>query len=171
MYLKICARLIVCLKQASQYTQDIQTKQYRALEVIIGADYSFSADIWSVGCLTFELATGEYLFSPRRFRELGSQEDHLGLIWELLDGIPSYVARSGRKSDVYFDNAGNLRHIEPGRLKIWKLEDVLVDKYNWKRVDAIPFATFVQAMIEPDPELRITATAALENQWIHDNSY
>lgn len=139
--------------------------------MIIGADYSFPADMWSVGCLTFELATGEYLFSPRRFRELGSQEDHLGLIWELLDGIPSYVARGGRKSDLYFDNAGKLRHIEPGRLKIWKLEDVLVDKYNWRRVDAIPFATFVQAMIEPDPELRVTAAAALENQWLHDNSY
>lgn len=98
------------------------------------------------------------------------EEDHLGLIWELLDGIPSYIARKGRKSRLYFDNSGKLRHIGPEKLRIWKLEDVLVEKYKWKRVQAIPFAAFVQAMIEPDPELRATAATALEHSWLLEGS-
>jgi len=44
------------------FTEDIQTRQYRSPEVIIGAGYDTSADIWSVACMAFELATGEYLF-------------------------------------------------------------------------------------------------------------
>lgn len=47
------------------FTADIQTRQYRSLEAIIGADYDISADIWSVACIAFELATGDYLFDPQ----------------------------------------------------------------------------------------------------------
>ncbi|XP_053870915.1 SRSF protein kinase 3 isoform X2 [Malaclemys terrapin pileata] len=33
------------------FTEDIQTRQYRALEVLIGAGYSTPADIWSTACM------------------------------------------------------------------------------------------------------------------------
>lgn len=46
------------------FTEDIQTRQYRALEVLIGAEYGPPADIWSTACMAFELATGDYLFEP-----------------------------------------------------------------------------------------------------------
>ncbi|XP_015261057.1 PREDICTED: SRSF protein kinase 3, partial [Gekko japonicus] len=46
------------------FTEDIQTRQYRALEVLIGAVYNTPADIWSTACMAFELATGDYLFEP-----------------------------------------------------------------------------------------------------------
>ncbi|XP_013909947.1 PREDICTED: SRSF protein kinase 3, partial [Thamnophis sirtalis] len=42
------------------FTEDIQTRQYRALEVLIGAVYNTPADIWSTACMAFELATGDY---------------------------------------------------------------------------------------------------------------
>eukprot|EP00960_Hanusia_phi_P029190 747822-Hanusia_phi.AAC.3 len=48
------------------FTQDIQTIEYRCPEVILGAGFSTSADIWSAACIGFELLTGEYLaFSGR----------------------------------------------------------------------------------------------------------
>lgn len=37
--------------QYHHFTEDIQTRQYRALEVIIGAGYECAADIWSVACM------------------------------------------------------------------------------------------------------------------------
>lgn len=48
-----------------QFTEDIQTRQYRAPEVILGAGYSFPVDMWSFACIAFELATGEMLFAPK----------------------------------------------------------------------------------------------------------
>ena len=33
------------------YTEDIQTRQYRALEVLLGAGYHTPADIWSTACM------------------------------------------------------------------------------------------------------------------------
>lgn len=47
-----------------QFTTDIQTRQYRCPEVILGSKYSTSADLWSFACIFFELATGDVLFDP-----------------------------------------------------------------------------------------------------------
>lgn len=33
------------------FTEDIQTRQYRSIEVLIGAGYSTPADIWSTACM------------------------------------------------------------------------------------------------------------------------
>lgn len=47
-----------------QFTSDIQTRQYRCPEVVLGSKYSTSADMWSFACICFELATGDVLFDP-----------------------------------------------------------------------------------------------------------
>lgn len=41
-----------------QFTQDIQTRQYRSPEVLLGAKYSTPCDMWSLACVVFELVTG-----------------------------------------------------------------------------------------------------------------
>ncbi|XP_028138718.1 SRSF protein kinase 2-like isoform X1 [Diabrotica virgifera virgifera] len=150
------------------FSSEIQTRQYRALEVILGAGYSFPADIWSVGCMGFEMATGEMLFSPKGDREPSANLDHLCLIWETLGSIPQYITENGTHARQYFTN-GQLLGIDKKLLRIWKIEDVLVEKYKWKRVDAIPFAGFLESLIEPDPALRYTASMALHSEWITMN--
>jgi serine/threonine-protein kinase SRPK3 len=47
-----------------QFTNDIQTRQYRCPEVLLGSKYSTSADLWSFACICFELASGDVLFDP-----------------------------------------------------------------------------------------------------------
>ena len=47
------------------FTDDIQTRQYRSPEAIICFPYGPEADIWSLACIVFELATGDLLFKPK----------------------------------------------------------------------------------------------------------
>jgi hypothetical protein len=37
--------------QYHHFTEDIQTRQYRCLEVLLGARYGIAADIWSTACM------------------------------------------------------------------------------------------------------------------------
>ncbi|KAM8934401.1 SRSF protein kinase 3 isoform 3-T3 [Pelodytes ibericus] len=147
------------------FTEDIQTRQYRALEVLIGAEYGTPADIWSTACMAFELVTGDYLFEPHSGEDYTRDEDHIAHIIELLGDIPPHFALSGRYSREYFTRRGELRHIQ--NLKHWGLFEVLVEKYEWSLEEATQFSDFLMPMLEFLPEKRATAAQCLGHPWLN----
>uniref|UniRef100_A0A8C5R5X0 non-specific serine/threonine protein kinase n=1 Tax=Leptobrachium leishanense TaxID=445787 RepID=A0A8C5R5X0_9ANUR len=147
------------------FTEDIQTRQYRSIEVLIGAGYSTPADIWSTACMAFELATGDYLFEPHSGEDYSRDEDHIAHIIELLGNIPRHFALSGKYSREFFNRRGELRHIT--KLKPWSLFDVLVEKYGWPQEDAAQFTDFLTPMLEMVPEKRASAGECLRHPWIN----
>ncbi|CAH2002751.1 unnamed protein product [Acanthoscelides obtectus] len=146
------------------FTEDIQTRQYRSLEVLLGAGYNTSADIWSTACMAFELATGDYLFEPHSGEDYCRDEDHLAHIIELLGNIPRRIAQSGKNSKLFFNKKNELRHISG--LKPWGLEEVLREKYDWSKEDAEEFAAFLKPMLDFDPDRRATAADCLKYPWL-----
>ncbi|KAM4562624.1 SRSF protein kinase 3 [Odontesthes bonariensis] len=146
------------------FTEDIQTRQYRAVEVLIGAEYGPPADIWSTACMAFELATGDYLFEPHSGEDYTRDEDHIAHIIELLGPIPPPFALSGRYSREYFDRRGELRHISS--LKPWGLFEVLLEKYEWPLDQAAQFSDFLLTMLDLQPERRATAAQCLQHAWL-----
>uniref|UniRef100_A0A6M2DER0 non-specific serine/threonine protein kinase n=1 Tax=Xenopsylla cheopis TaxID=163159 RepID=A0A6M2DER0_XENCH len=147
------------------FTEDIQTRQYRSLEVLLGAGYNTSADIWSTACMAFELATGDYLFEPHSGEDYNRDEDHLAHIIELLGEIPRKIALSGKFSYLVFNKKCELRHITG--LKPWGLVEVLTEKYEWSLQEATEFAEFLKPMLEFDPNKRATAAECLKHPWLN----
>lgn len=147
-----------------KFTEDIQTRQYRSLEVLLGAGYNTSADIWSTACMAFELATGDYLFEPHSGAEYTRDEDHLAHIIELLGEIPRRIALSGKHAKAFFNKKGELKHING--LKPWGLYEVLTEKYDWSPSEAREFAQFLTPMLEFDPNTRATAAECLKHPWL-----
>lgn len=68
------SRLIFCTTAPCRYHSTVvSTRHYRAPEVILGLGWSFPADMWSIGCIIAELATGEIPASAcRTARKPGS---------------------------------------------------------------------------------------------------
>ncbi|XP_078275807.1 SRSF protein kinase 2 isoform X8 [Rhinoraja longicauda] len=143
------------------FTEDIQTRQYRSIEVLIGAGYSTPADVWSTACMAFELATGDYLFEPHSGEDYSRDEAH---IIELLGNIPRHFALSGKYSREFFNRRGELRHIT--KLKPWSLFDVLIEKYGWPHEEAVQFTDFLLPMLEMVPEKRASAAECLRHPWL-----
>lgn len=93
-----------CYANEKVYTY-IQSRFYRAPEVILGLDYGLPIDMWSTGCILAELYTGKPLFPGE------NEPDQLACIMQLL-GVPSkdYLDRCTRKKQ-FFGIYGWLRQL------------------------------------------------------------
>ena len=60
----------------------IQSRFYRAPEVILGAIYDYSIDMWSLGCLLAELHLGYPIFAG------SNEQEQLSLIMQILGEPP-----------------------------------------------------------------------------------
>jgi len=146
------------------FTSQIQTRQYRSPETIIGVPYGPGADIWSLACMIFELLTGDFLFEPRKGYYYDKDDDHLAQMIELLGPMPKNFALSGKNSKRFFDSTGHLRRIRG--LNYWPLHRVLTEKYRFMPKEAEGLADFLSSMLSWYPEKRATAQEMLEHPWL-----
>ncbi|CAH0475796.1 unnamed protein product [Peronospora belbahrii] len=162
---KICDLGNACWT-TKHFTNDIQTRQYRCPEVILGKPYDTSADIWSMACFVFELLTGDLLFDPKSGRNFNRDEDHLAQMIELLGRMPKSLSGSQRGLREFFNRKGDLKRIR--NLKFWSLQQVLIEKYHFLHHDAECLASFLGPMLRYEPSKRATAHDCLAHPWLAD---
>ncbi|GJN92533.1 hypothetical protein Rhopal_005563-T1 [Rhodotorula paludigena] len=146
------------------FTNDIQTRQYRSPEAILGAKWGTAVDIWSASAMFFELLTGDYLFDPHPGTRYNKDDDHIAQIIELLGPFPRSIALSGKFSGDIFTRKGELKHIH--KLKFWPLHSVLQDKYLISETEAKLLESFLQPMLHLNPDKRASAREMLEHEWL-----
>lgn len=133
----------------------IQSRFYRAPEVILGLQYGPPMDVWSTALVLVELVIGRPLFPGE------DEEEQLAMIAELLgQPDPAMVADSKRRDD-FFDEGGSLKQsaAEPRVPRSMDLRRVLQtnDKY---------LVDFVMKALTWRPEERMTAAQAMQHPWI-----
>lgn len=146
------------------FTNDIQTRQYRCPEVILGAKWGPTADVWSAACMFFELLTGDYLFDPASGSKYNKDDDHIAQVIELIGDFPKSLAFSGKYSADIFNRRGELRHIH--KLRFWPLMSVLQEKYLMPFEEAKRLDSFISPMLRLHPDKRATAQDQLLHDWL-----
>jgi serine/threonine-protein kinase SRPK3 len=141
---------------------DIQTRQYRSPEVIIGNIYNQSADIWSSACVIFELLTGENLFNPIRGKNFDIEDSHISLMISYLsEDFTAY--KSCKYYDMFFnkdDNLINIQNIRKITIKKLLKKYKFLDSNNWCKL--------LESMLVIDYEKRPSASELLNTfqEWL-----
>jgi len=115
--------------------------------------------------MLFELATGDFLFEPRKGETFSKNDDHLAQIIEAVGKMPKNFALSGLNSYKYFDKNGKLLRIK--KLIYYPIKDILVKKYNFKEKEAKAFSDFLMPMLEYYPDKRASARELLKHPWLN----
>ena len=143
----------------------IQTRQYRAPEIILGINYNATVDIWSLACIVFELATGDYLFNPINGENFSKEDDHLAKFIQILGKMPKNFCLSGTYSYKYFDKFGNLKRKKD--INSNTIKDILIKNYFFKEDEAKALNDFLLPMLEYYPSKRATAKQMLGHPWLN----
>ncbi len=163
-----------CFEHQRVYTY-IQSRFYRAPEVILGAKYGMPIDMWSLGCILAELATG-YPLLP------GEDEfDQLACIIELLGMPPQKLLDQSKRAKNFISSKGYPRYctytplsdgsvvINGNRSRRGKMRGPPASK-EWssalKGCDDEFFIDFIMKCLEWDPSTRMTPYTALRHSWL-----
>lgn len=74
----------------------IQSRYYRAPEILLGIEYRKSIDMWSLGCILGELYTGHPLFPGR------NEQEQICFIVQLIDLPPKSMLDKAKRKTVFF---------------------------------------------------------------------
>ena len=144
-------------------TYKIQTRYYRAPEIILNCEFSDKCDIWSIGCMIFELLTGKTLFDPLKERRLTTDRAHLCAMISILGKIPDdLINKSERRVELFRKNGlikGNINEISFKSIES-QLERVL-DK------DLEGTVRFIHALLDYNPAKRPDLKTLLKHEWFH----
>ncbi|KAJ5584222.1 uncharacterized protein N7459_004022 [Penicillium hispanicum] len=97
------------------HNHPIQPNSFRAPEVVIGAKWDYSVDVWNLGALIWELLCGKGPFdndvssSESSSESSSKDEKHLAAIISLLGPPPADLLARGNRSSQYFDDDGKFK--------------------------------------------------------------
>lgn len=146
------------------FQPEIQTRQYRSPETILGINYNDTCDIWSFACMLFEMLTGEFLFDPHKTTLYSKSTDHLKLMMEMLNRFPREYSTVGTQSKKFVDSAGNFKKV--AELNFKTMRDVLVKRYRADPAQADALQAFLMPMLDIYPQSRISAFKSLFDPWL-----
>ncbi|OHS95173.1 CMGC family protein kinase [Tritrichomonas foetus] len=135
----------------SRYTDKVITLWYRPPELLLGADkYGTDVDIWSTGCILYEIMTGKTLFKAQENNEISQ----LQAIFNILGHPPKGWNGFKLKNSKLFEGVRNIP-------KENKLNEVLQ-----KDISNELLRKLISQMLSLFPEKRISAAEALNSEFI-----
>lgn len=166
----------------------VQSRSYRAPEVILGWRYDYKIDIWSLGWIIAELFTGYVIFQNDSVQGL------LARVLGIIGPIPEYMMKEGKLVSNFFtregiiyqeagenDNSSQSNSEASQQKKKKKNTDgpikinLLVPKktslkHRLKTNDSM-FIDFIKCLLQVDPCRRLSAKEALAHPWLTETTY
>jgi serine/threonine-protein kinase SRPK3 len=153
------------MKRFNETNGTIQTRYYRAPEIILGHKFNEKIDLWSLGCTIYELATGKILYYTCKDQMINKYDVDLVNIRLLFEKIEhdqkklllKSIYKSNRKN-YFINNNGCLNFFKKLDNNVWTKDFVDLNKqkiYN-ENISSSPIQIIylINKFIKIDPKCR-----------------
>ena len=111
--------------------EEIQTRYYRAPEIVLKCNFDEKCDIWSLGCSIYEILTGDILFNPEKDGSYSRDFHHIYWFYEICGDIPKWMIEKSDRKKEFFNKNGNFLAKKP---ESWNIKEVIKEE---KKIDNI----------------------------------
>lgn len=146
-----------CFESERIYTY-IQSRFYRAPEIILGIEYTPAIDMWSFGCIAAELFTGYPLFPGH------TEHEQLMRIMQVLGLPPASVLGRSTRMNLFFEDDGKPK-IAPDHTGKRRYPGTRNLGMMLQSADPA-FIDFVAGCLQWDPKIRLTPKTAFNHEWV-----
>ena len=154
-----------CLELDDLFSNELQTEYYRAPEIILGRKFNEKIDIWSVGCVIFELLTGNLLFDPKKSKHFSRCKNHLLDIIEIFGHFDKNYIKKCKYKSKFYDHNNEITNCP--EIDFTNLSDYLIE-YDIDKETSIKTAEFLKHVFTYDINDRYSAKQLLELDWLQN---
>jgi serine/threonine protein kinase len=159
-----------CAHHGAHPPPSLQSRWYRAPEVILGLNWTPKIDVWSLGCVAIEAALG---FLPFQF---ASTELVLAAHHATRGPFPPWMME-GPLGSIYFSGSGCVYEVDPsaaapGAYLLRAEPNTTLPELLAQQLDpaifgdVLSFSHFAETLLTLDPDVRPTAAEALQHPWM-----
>lgn len=145
--------------------------------MILSQTVNKTLDIWSFGCLTFELITGRPLFCVP-WSGGNEDDDHLLSLHDILGPLPENIFNQWKTSSLYFTKdrklfncglGGVKEGAEPLMLETHSMEELFDQaKPELEEKEASQIKALIRRILQYDPAKRPSPKELLDDPWFVD---
>ncbi|ETO26878.1 hypothetical protein RFI_10261, partial [Reticulomyxa filosa] len=147
------------------YNYLIQTRHYRAPEVVLEMYWKKPVDIWSLGCVILEFLQGSMAFGTH------CPIDHLNQMQAMIGPLPSkliHAASSQKRSEFFHSDTLQLKleEAKPSRVQAKRLQTY----FDFNKLEHIDLYDMIKRMLQWFAADRITAKEIMQHRyWLTSN--
>jgi dual specificity tyrosine-phosphorylation-regulated kinase 2/3/4 len=163
-----------------------QSRAYRAPEIIMQKEYSTQVDMWSLGCVLYEIYTGKVLFSNYKIPVIINRMANIvgPFKSDFLSGVKSrltyfnlsysgnkhvYTPKNDFMNDFPTDFTEEFKDDSEANLPLLQLlrsekPHAGKGKFYYKQ-----FCDFLSQLLRINPDERLTAAQALKHSWLNED--
>mmetsp|Transcript_14649 Transcript_14649/g.26369 ORF Transcript_14649/g.26369 Transcript_14649/m.26369 type:complete len:619 (+) Transcript_14649:5-1861(+) len=179
-YIKLCDFGSAGFRKDAEITPYLCSRFYRAPEIMLGIKYDEQSDIWSIGCVLYELYTAKILYPGK------NNNDMLRYHMEYNGNFPKRLIKKGKFKDMHFDENQHYLQVKvdplsklelkqprkdlqtPNKsfLKALKSHSSKLDEKGRKKL--VQLADLLTKMFNMDPQRRLTVEQCLQHPFIKE---
>ncbi|KAI3382723.1 hypothetical protein SNEBB_007276 [Seison nebaliae] len=139
----------------------VSTRHYRAPEVLLEIGWDQACDVWSIGCILFELYVGYTLFQTH------DNKEHLAMMERILGPIPYRMVKKSKKTKYFWnghldwdERSSNGKYVRSNCKPLRRYMQVNDEDHR-------QLFDLISLMLEYDQQRRITLTQALAHNFFN----